>query len=152
MDANHSRSAIKSPETVTYIHTYHYNHKENERGRFQTTRKVLWILHTMKALRKPKLQSGGCHHRPPAWPPAAASGWSGSRFCSSFRPCNGQGPTWCIDMQEGRCRATAEITLLGVRPGEKWRERGQKGKKVLWEFFFLDNFLEQPSIVDIGSK
>lgn len=37
------------------------------------------------------------------------------KFCSTFRPCHGQGPTWCIDMEAGRCKATAEINLLGVR-------------------------------------
>lgn len=61
------------------------------------------------------------------------------KFCSSFRPCNGQGPTWCIDMEAGRCKATAEITLLGVRhsfagsPAQHASEaKEDTAKRVLW--------------------
>ncbi|CAE7769365.1 unnamed protein product [Symbiodinium sp. CCMP2592] len=38
-----------------------------------------------------------------------------AKFCTQFRPCSGTGPTWCIEVEEGQCKATAELTLLGVR-------------------------------------
>mmetsp|Transcript_26929 Transcript_26929/g.62594 ORF Transcript_26929/g.62594 Transcript_26929/m.62594 type:complete len:414 (-) Transcript_26929:266-1507(-) len=37
------------------------------------------------------------------------------RFCTQFRPCSSSGPVWCLDVEESHCRATAEMTLLGVR-------------------------------------
>ncbi|CAJ1379439.1 unnamed protein product [Effrenium voratum] len=61
------------------------------------------------------------------------------KFCMLFRPCNGQGPTWCIDMEAGQVKATAEMTLLGVRhrfagspADDLYEAKADTAKRVLW--------------------
>eukprot|EP00440_Ansanella_granifera_P019029 gb/GFBE01020679.1/.p1 GENE.gb/GFBE01020679.1/~~gb/GFBE01020679.1/.p1 ORF type:complete len:471 (+),score=85.53 gb/GFBE01020679.1/:1-1413(+) len=60
-------------------------------------------------------------------------------FCRSFAACGGEGPSWSVAWEEGRCSAVAELSMLGVRhkfAGATKRTedeaKADTAKRVLW--------------------
>ena len=65
------------------------------------------------------------------------------RFCCTFRPCNGQGPTWCIDMEAWNAVSVNRISegWTGGTHGDQERKLlGRCGRNWSWITLISDDF------------